>query len=105
MKKITETELQAILAQHKLWVDSDGDHGKGADLRGADLRCADLQDANLEKANLKYACLYGTILEEKKENVSEKSETVSASSNLRAELEAVAKKHGMKIDDLKLSIL
>ena len=73
----------------------------GADLRGADLRCADLQDANLEKANLKYACLYGTILEEKQEKVSEKSESVSPS-NLRAKFDELANSLGLEIVSLKV---
>ena len=62
--------------------------------------------AEHDNANLKGANLEGMIFEEKEqEKVSEKSESVSAPSNLRAEFEALAKKHGMKIDDLKLSIL
>ena len=51
--------LQQILKDHKLWLDSDGGEGsfadlsradlRGADLRGADLRHADLSDASLEE--------------------------------------------------------
>jgi len=60
-------KLQNILKDHELWIKSEGEEGKkanlsganlrraylvGADLRRADLRRADLEKANLEKANL-----------------------------------------------------
>ena len=50
-------ELDHILQQHRLWLGSDGEKGKradlwGADLRGADLRVADLRCANLQGAEL-----------------------------------------------------
>ena len=87
MKTITATELQNILASHKLWVETNGKQGtraslEGADLRGvylrgvnlygADLNCAnlygaDLRDADLTGANLTGANLTGTILEKNKE--------------------------------------
>ena len=73
---------------------------KGANLYGANLWNANLVGANLQGANLRGANLVGTILEKKQEKVAEKPETVSASSNLRAELEAIAKKHGMRIGNL-----
>ena len=62
MKKITEEELKEILEQHKLWLDSDVEKGKranltGADLSGADLTGADLSGADLSGANLSYATL------------------------------------------------
>ena len=49
------TELKAILAQHKLWIESGRKKGKraylqGAYLRGANLLCAYLVDANLQGA-------------------------------------------------------
>ena len=125
MKKITETELKNILEQHKLWLDSAGKQGtcadlqdanlsgvdlecanlqdailEGADLRGADLRGANLLGANLHDANLEYACLYGTIFEEKQEKVSEK--TVSTPSNLRAKFDELAKSLGLEIVSLKV---
>ena len=72
MEKITKEELKTILEQHKLWLDSDGEKGKcanlsgadlsGADLSGADLRCADLTGADLRRADLTDADLIDTIL-------------------------------------------
>ncbi len=78
------TELKAILAQHKLWIESGRKKGKhahllGANLQGADLRFAYLrfaylqganlhgaylQDANLQDANLYGADLQGTNLQD-----------------------------------------
>lgn len=42
MKKMTRGELNEILEQHKLWLDTNGAEGCRADLRGADLYGADL---------------------------------------------------------------
>ena len=86
MKKISDTELKAIIYKHAKW--TRGENGgeraylygadlrdanlRGADLRGAnlyganlygaDLRDADLRDANLRGANLRGANLYGANL-------------------------------------------
>ena len=90
--------IKVVLEQHRLWIVSDGYQGtradfqgadlEGANLYGANLQNADLEDANLENAHLRFACMGGTIFEKKEqEKVSEES---SSSSNLRAELEAVA---------------
>ena len=57
MKKITKEELKTILEQHKLWLDSDGEKGKHANLTHADLSGANLSGANLSGANL-----YGAYL-------------------------------------------
>ena len=54
-------ELKQILAEHKLWLNSEG--GKRAYLQGADLRDADLQGANLQGANLQGADLQGAYLQ------------------------------------------
>ena len=77
MKKITKKELKTILEQHKLWLDSNEEEGKcadlsdvnlrradlpGADLIGADLRRANLSDANLYRTNLTGADLTGANL-------------------------------------------
>ena len=62
MKKITREELDQILQQHQLWLDSDGANGKRADLRHADLCRADLRHANLRHANLRHANLRGANL-------------------------------------------
>jgi uncharacterized protein YjbI with pentapeptide repeats len=67
------TELKAILAQHKLWIESGRKKGKhaylhsanleGANLEGATLRGANLLDANLLGAYLQSACLIGANLQ------------------------------------------
>ena len=57
------TELKAILAQHKLWIESGRKKGKHANLRGAYLRGANLEGANLQSANLRDAYLEGAYLE------------------------------------------
>ena len=79
---MNQSELKAILRDHKLWLESFGSEGyranlvnanlvnanlvnahlRGANLRGADLRCADLEDANLVGANLDGANLRGAYL-------------------------------------------
>lgn len=45
--KISDDKLNEILANHKLWIDSNSKYGNRADLR----------DANLSGANLDYSCL------------------------------------------------
>jgi len=47
---MTNEEIAAVLAEHKLWVKESG--GKRANLRGADLSCANLFGADLSCANL-----------------------------------------------------
>ena len=66
MKKISDTELKAIIYKHAKWARSE-DGGEraylyGADLRGADLYGADLRSANLCDANLRGADLRGADL-------------------------------------------
>ena len=58
MKKYTTEELQAILAQHKAWLNNE-DGGERADLSDADLRSADLSDADLSDANLAFNVFFG----------------------------------------------
>jgi hypothetical protein len=70
---MNKKELNKILEQHKLWLESDGEKGERADLRGAnlrhadlwnaDLRHADLQDADLQDAHLRRADLRGAKLD------------------------------------------
>ena len=60
-------KLKKILADHKLWVESDYQSGKRANLCnavliGANLRYADLNSANLIGANLRYADLHSADL-------------------------------------------
>ena len=55
-------ELQKILDEHKVLVESCGEQGSKADLRGADLREANLGGANLYGANLGGADLRGANL-------------------------------------------
>jgi uncharacterized protein YjbI with pentapeptide repeats len=67
------------LADHKLWVESDGDKGerlvlagadlrnsnlKGADLRGAELRGADLRDTDLRGGIFNGAIIYRDDLDD-----------------------------------------
>ena len=76
MKKISDTELKAIIYKHAKWARGEdggeranlyGANLRGANLRGADLcdanlRYADLRDADLRGANLRYADLCGANL-------------------------------------------
>ena len=82
MENIDRETLSAILKEHQLWIDSNGENGeradlsnknliradlrgaglRRADLRGADLRGADLFRANLRGANLRRADLIGADL-------------------------------------------
>ena len=55
-------KLKIILAQHMLWLNSNG--GERADLCGADLRGADLRGADLRWANPRGANLLGADLRE-----------------------------------------
>ena len=58
MKKISDTELKAIIYKHAKWVRGE-DGGERADLYGANLRDADLYGANLRGADLRSANLRG----------------------------------------------
>ena len=66
MKKISYTELKAIIYKHAKWTrgEDGGERAKlcGADLRGANLCDADLRGANLCGANLCSAILCGADL-------------------------------------------
>jgi hypothetical protein len=63
---MTQEEIAAVLADHKLWVEGKG--GQGADLQGADLRGAYLQCAYLQGADLQRADLQGSYLQGAKIN-------------------------------------
>ena len=71
MKKISDTELKAIIYKHAKWARGEDGGGRadlrdadlrGANLRNADLRGADLCDADLCNANLRDADLSGANL-------------------------------------------
>ena len=59
---MTPNQLKEILAQHVLWLDSDGEQGRQADLWEADLTRANLWVANLSRADLHGADLRGASL-------------------------------------------
>lgn len=61
MKKISDTELKAIIYKHAKWTRGE-DGGERADLCGADLCGASLRNADLCNANLRNANLYGADL-------------------------------------------
>ncbi len=61
MKKISDTELKAIIYKHAKWARGE-DGGERADLCGADLRDADLRGADLRNASLCNADLRGADL-------------------------------------------
>jgi len=59
---MTDQELEDILKEHCLWLDSNGNKGKIANLRGVDLRrenfkAVDLRNVNLEEVDLRRADL------------------------------------------------
>ena len=72
MENIDRETLSAILKEHQLWINSNGENGERADLsnknlrgenlRGANLRGADLRGANLRGADLRGADLRGADL-------------------------------------------
>ena len=113
------SELNKTLERHQLWIETKGVQGERADLRVANLEGANLEGANLEGANLRGAYLRGanltyanltganltgTILDEKAEKQTEVV-SVKAEISIRSEIEAIAKKHGMKVASLTLELL
>ncbi|MGT3185618.1 pentapeptide repeat-containing protein [Yersinia enterocolitica] len=56
------TDLNKILGEHKIWVESYRENGSRANLRGADLCGADLRGADLRGADLRGADLRGADL-------------------------------------------
>jgi uncharacterized protein YjbI with pentapeptide repeats len=55
--------LQGVLADHRAWLDSDGQSGKKADLSYAQLQGLSLWSADLREADLSYASLRGANLD------------------------------------------
>ena len=62
-EKLTPEEIQAVLEEHRLWLDSNREKGKRADFSGKNLQEAHLVDENLRMANLFGANLEGANLE------------------------------------------
>ena len=62
-RKITIEELEMILKNHKLWLDSDGEAGEQADLSYTDLSGLNLANANLRGANMESVDLVFARLE------------------------------------------
>jgi uncharacterized protein YjbI with pentapeptide repeats len=64
MREISPTQLEEILSEHKLWLDSHGGKGKRADLREASLVWVDLEGADLQRADLRgvQSCFLGLNL-------------------------------------------
>jgi len=60
--KITQEKLDDIIAQHKIWLEGNGE-GKRADLRWADLSGADLRGVDFSYATLFGANLCGADLQ------------------------------------------
>ena len=54
---MNKAELNKILDNHKLWLQTNGEQGERANLHGANLEVANLKWANLKEANLKWANL------------------------------------------------
>ena len=59
-----QEELNKILDDHKLWVESKGEKGKKAYLKGANLSDANLFGVNLSYVNLEGAVLYYAFLKD-----------------------------------------
>ena len=59
---MTPNQLKEILAQHQLWLDSDGKQGRRADLYRVNLTEANLNGVNLRRANLDEVNLTGADL-------------------------------------------
>jgi hypothetical protein len=51
------SNLDKILKQHRIWIDSEGKEGKMANLHGVDLREHNLQDADLNEVDLSGAAV------------------------------------------------
>ena len=62
LRKITQEELNKILKEHQLWLNSNGREGIKAGLSAMDLSGMNLRHANLRRANLRYANLRGADL-------------------------------------------
>ncbi len=57
LRKLSKQELDKIIDNHKLWLNSECEKGERADLSYADLRYVNLSYADLDNADLSYADL------------------------------------------------
>jgi hypothetical protein len=62
LRKISDEELEQILADHKRWLESEGKGGIRADLSNANLRKRNIPYALLKGADLQKTCLDGAFL-------------------------------------------
>jgi (1->4)-alpha-D-glucan 1-alpha-D-glucosylmutase len=62
LREVPLDQLQGVLAEHRAWLDTDGQSGKKADLSYAQLQGLSLWSADLREANLSYANLQGADL-------------------------------------------
>jgi len=60
---MNEQQLNSILEEHRLWLETAGAEGRKADLRYTDLRYVALREADLRHANLERAGLQGAYLQ------------------------------------------
>lgn len=63
-KEISKQQLDEILKNHKIWLKSNGKHGKRGDLSHKNLNSLKLSKLNLSGINLSYSNLVGTDLSE-----------------------------------------
>src|SRR5260370_33644484 len=63
LREMPLDQLQRVLADHRAWVESDGQSGKKADLSHAQLQGLSLWSADLREADLSYASLQGADLD------------------------------------------
>src|SRR5712692_2455274 len=63
LRELPEDQLKQILADHRAWLDSDGQRGLKANLSHAQLQGFSLWSADLREADLSYASLQGADLD------------------------------------------
>jgi (1->4)-alpha-D-glucan 1-alpha-D-glucosylmutase len=63
LREYSSDQLHRVLADHRDWLDSDGQHGARADLSHAQLQGLSLWSADLREADLSYADLQGADMD------------------------------------------
>lgn len=63
LREYSPDQLHRVLADHRAWLDSDGQSGKRADLSHAQLQGLSLWSADLREADLSYANLQGADMD------------------------------------------